>query len=628
MEPARIHCGDLSVEIDPATACLVLWKDSRRLPWNIDLTSAAVTTRVRTSGAPDRVDPIRLSALTLRRLGANRLQWIGEIGGAGIALEMEGGSEGLRFSASPVGTGDAEIVSVVWPGQLCFAGVEREACWGNASQGAMFRADGAPWQFKTDLQGIRLFGFTCDGQSIALIVETPTDIVVKFADDGRESMCGTVSFEPSMGTLAYPRRVMFAPLAEAGHVAVAGAFRSYARAHGLWKSWEERVAENPNVARLQGAFVACAGYFQDDGADQAGVMKAMKRYGFNRGYLFAPKLVTFGTDWDILGARANRLSDGAIREIQDLGYVCLPFLQVEEAGPSIGMEKFAIDHTGRKLLRWEVGERKYWEIAKWRVPAMLPSFDDLLQECMGIHFDTLMAAPLAENHGERPYDRREDARLRLELAWYYRSRGKIIASEQHRDWGTGVCDLGTNKNYMPFYPRARRHWTCPLSDLIYHDSTIHTVWDHDSYDDDNPPRASITWHFHAFARELHDLLTASPPVLFPEGMLYKYDGKETALPDGSVEFRSLRDQPAQLYRKRFSDASTQAALPKALRVCQVNERHGVARMVSHRFLDPRSPMVQESEFATGLHVVANFGEEPFALSDGRTVAARSAIVDQ
>jgi hypothetical protein len=197
----------------------------------------------------------------------------------------------------------------------------------------MFRNDGKPWEFRTDLQGLRLFGFTCDGQSIAGIVETPADIDVRFTDDGRCRMSGTVCFEPSMGTLAYPRRVLFLPLAESGHVAVANAFRAYAQSHGLWKSWQERVDENPNVDRLRGAFVACAGYFQDDGADHVGTMKAMKRYGFNRGYLFAPRFIGFGKEWFVNGARPNRLSDEALRGIQDLGYVCMPFLQVEGPAP-------------------------------------------------------------------------------------------------------------------------------------------------------------------------------------------------------------------------------------------------------------------------------------------------------
>ena len=112
-------------------------------------------------------------------------------------------------------------------------------------------------------------------------------------------------------------------------------------------------------------------------------------------------------------------------------------------------------------------------------------------------------------------------------------------------------------------------------------------------------------------------------------MLYRYnEAQETVLPDGSVDFRQLRDKPAQLYRKRFTDPQTQAALSKALRVCQVNERHGVARMISHRFVAPSSPMVQESEFASGLHVIVNFGDEPYRLSNGQTVPAHSASTDQ
>ena len=64
------------------------------------------------------------------------------------------------------------------------------------------------------------------------------------------------------------------------------------------------------------------------------------------------------------------------------------------------------------------------------------------------------------------------------------------------------------------------------------------------------------------------------------------------------------------------------------RAAWVNQRHGVARMTSHRFVQPDSPLLQASEFATGLHVVANFSVEPYTISDGRTVAAQSAVVDE
>jgi hypothetical protein len=83
-----------------------------------------------------------------------------------------------------------------------------------------------------------------------------------------------------------------------------------------------------------------------------------------------------------------------------------------------------------------------------------------------------------------------------------------------------------------------------------------------------------------------------------------------------------------LYSKRFGDAATQAALPKALRTCRLNMRHGVARMTSHRFVDSAGPMVQESQFETGLRVVVNFGQEPYTLDGGKTVAPRSSLVEE
>lgn len=95
--------------------------------------------------------------------------------------------------------------------------------------------------------------------------------------------------------------------------------------------------------------------------------------------------------------------------------------------------------------------------------------------------------------------------------------------------------------------------------------------------------------------------------------------------EAEVEVDWTRAHP---YRKRITDPETQSALPKALRVCRLNERHGVARMLSHRFLDESSPFVQESEFETGLHVVVNFGDEPHTLEGGRTVDARAALVKE
>jgi hypothetical protein len=215
----------------------------------------------------------------------------------------------------------------------------------------------------------------------------------------------------------------------------------------------------------------------------------------------------------------------------------------------------------------------------------------------------------------------------MEVADYYRRRGKLICSESMRDWGNLRQDLATSKAFTPVTGADPRVWTVPLTDLVYHDATVRTHWEHHSYDDARCVHTLAMRRFHPFGMELNDLLTASPPVLFPEGMLYEFGHREVTLPDGRQELEIVWTE-AKPYRKRFTDPETQAALPKALRVCKINRRHGVARMTSHRFLDERSPFVQESEFAGGLHVVVNFGDEPFTLSDGRTVPARGSVVEE
>jgi len=420
--------------------------------------------------------------------------------------------------------------------------------------------------------------------------------------------------------------VRFLVLAESGYVAVANAFRAYAQDHGLWKSWEERVDENPEVEKLRGAFIAGAGYYYDEGADQLAAMKAMRKSGFTRGYLFSPKMFKFGDEWRSI-AEANRVTDDEIRQIQDLGYLCAPFLQVEEAGSSVGEEKFARDADGQFIKRWQMGELKFYEIAKWRIPGMLPALDDRLQACNAVHFDTLTAMRLVENHGERPYDHRGDVRLRMELADTYRRHGKVIGSEGLRDWGVRHVDLATSKTFTPVSRADPRVWTVPLTDLVYHDSTVRSHWEHHAYDDDRGVRNLVLKKYHPFAMELNDLLTCSPPVLFPEGMLYTYGLKEITRPDGTPDV-AVDWTKTTLYKKRITDLETQAALPRALRVCRLNERHGVSRMLTHRFVDPQSPFVQESEFASGARVVVNFGEELFTLADGRTVGARAALVEE
>jgi hypothetical protein len=574
--------------------------------------------------APDH--PVRLDELTHRQLGATHHQWIGQIGGAGVAFEIGLAGGELTFSVAPTAKGSCDVVSAVWPGELRFVGARREVCWSDAQQGSLFRADGRPWSGNVawDHAVMRTYGFTCGNDALAAIVDTPLDAAATFDDDGTGTMSSTLTFQPSLGTLAYRRSLRLIPLLEPGHVAVANCFREYAKANGLWRSWQSRIDENPNVAKLQGAFIACAGYFQDDEADQLAAMQRMRKMGFEHGYLFSPKLFKFGHGWDDI-AEMNRMTDAQLEEIHKLGYLTAPFLQVEESNDSIGAENFAADADGQPIKRWQIDDQKFYEIAKWRVPGMLAQIEHGLQTCTAIHFDTLSAMGLVEHWGERPYDRRGDARLRCDIADYYRRRGKVIGSESQRDWANRVCDYQTSKRFAPTSLTDTRVWTIPFADLVYHDSVIRSIWEHHAYDDSSHVRDLVGQRWHPFGQQLTDLLTCSPPVPFPEGMLYRYELIETTDENGEPALE-VNWGNCELYRKRFDDPATQAALPAALRMCGLCERHGTARMTAHRFIEP--PFVQESEFESGLHVTVNFGDEPFLLPDGRTVPARGSLVDE
>lgn len=637
-ESWQLREGSIAVAISAAGE-LRFSRGGSKLPWRVDLGAASAWVAVRANGAEAR-HPVRLESLEARQLGPSRLQWIGEIAGAGVALELELAAGALRCSVTPLCTGGNTPVAACWPGIVTGEGKAREMVWGGDGSwghGRLFRSDGKPWQYSTQWESnsMRLAGITCDLASLAMILETPYDAVSEMADDGAGRIVHRLAQNASLGELRYARVITLVPMAEPGYVAMANVFRDYARREGMWVSWEERVAENPALAVMPGAFFGLAGYLHDDKADIVGAMRKMKAYGFERGYVYSPKLRTLDdAGWGKIIGRFNSMTDAQLRDIQSLGYVCSPFLQVEEATDAVGAHLLACDLNGQPVKRWQIGDTNYHEIVKWRVREMVKRLDADLVEVKAVHFDTLAAMPLIEHAGPGSYDRAGDARERCELARYYRRQGKIVMAEGVKDWANAVCDLGTSHPFAPrMGPRtgvtrgADRVWNVPLVDLVYHDSIIRCCWEHHYYHDDHCMYDYDLSTWHPFAMPLMDMLTASPPVLFPEGKQYYYLLEDKAEADGRVT-RTVRWDQARIYQNRFTDQALQAVLPVALRVCKLNMRHGTARMLSHRYLEPGSALVQETTFETGLRVVANFGDEPYTGSDGRTVAGRSALTEE
>ena len=90
MDTCELRSDDVLVTVEVDAGTLTFKRAGKRLPWVLDLSDTAeLTVRKRSAGAVAESVPIRLADLTLRRLSATHLQWIGEIAGAGLALDIE-----------------------------------------------------------------------------------------------------------------------------------------------------------------------------------------------------------------------------------------------------------------------------------------------------------------------------------------------------------------------------------------------------------------------------------------------------------------------------------------------------------------------------------------------------------
>ena len=90
-----------------------------------------------------------------------------------------------------------------------------------------------------------------------------------------------------------------------------------------------------------------------------------------------------------------------------------------------------------------------------------------------------------------------------------------------------------------------------------------------------------------------DALMGCPPDVFAFGAQYGWTGR------GTETF---------LYRYRFEDPEVQVALREALPVARLHRRIGQQEMVHFRILS-EDGYVQESAFADGTRIVANFSRD-------------------
>ncbi len=453
------------------------------------------------------------------------------------------------------------------------------------------------------------FGATDGAAGYSAIMETPDDVSISI---GREKglLCIAPVWESQMGRFGYERRIRYVFHDADGHVAIAKRYREYAMSTGLFKSFEAKRKQNPNIDLLIGA--ANIWCWDRNGTVMA---KEMQEVGIKRILWSAagkPEQIAEMNEMGILTSRYDIYQD-----VMDPAK--FPLLRGVHADWTTAAwpRDLMLRADGEWVRGWQVRakdgsmipcgtlcDRQAPGYARQRIAAELKT-----HPYRGRFIDTTTASPYRECYSpDHPQTRSESRKFKRDLlAIVSRENGLVCGSETGHDAVVPVCDffegmMSLGPYRVPDSGRdMQRIWTevpenvakfqlghryrLPLWELVYHECVV-SYWYWGDYNNKLP----ALWD----KRDQFNALYAVPPMfMFNRDLWQKEKGRF-----------------AQSYR-------TSADITRAC---------GYSEMTDHCFLTPDRD-VQRTTFANGVKVTVNFGDKAVRLASGQTLEAGKTQVD-
>mgnify|MGYP000846998155 FL=1 len=466
-----------------------------------------------------------------------------------------------------------------------------------------------------------------EGAGWMTILETPDDAKMT-AYRAQGVLAGAApGWAPTRGQFGYTRRARYVFLTSGGYVAMAKRYRAYAAANGLVETFREKAKARPHIDRLLGAAnVWYFGGWKEPGA--VDMAKELKAAGLDR-FL-----------WSSGGGAATVAALAAMPDVLVGRYDCYRDVYYPEQMEAIGMKADPNNEICRNTsawphdIIWKSADSNDWAKA-WGVRGKdgkthhcatqctlkQPARErrNVARELQTVPFNTRFIDVTTSVGWEEcenpahPMTRSQSRAAACELLGLLgREFNLVVGSEQGMDAAVPVCDyfegmLSPWNSRMPHgRPGANRtdifreglyptnvtpaelsrvvdfnlgeKYRIPLFELVYHDCACsHWYW----YDYSNRPIS--LWP----KRDLFNVLYGTAPMYIFDHRLWT-ERKE--------EF--IRSYKA---------------------TCPVARKTGYSEMLDHHALTA-DRTVQRSTFADGTVVTVNFGNTPYALEDGSSLA--------
>lgn len=448
------------------------------------------------------------------------------------------------------------------------------------------------------------YGQTDGEQGVMAIVETPDDAAARIPRlDGLLHLAP--EWQPQKGQFGYPRRIRYVFFDRGGYVAMAKRYREYAKKVGLFKTLEEKRKANPNVDLLIGAVnVWCWE------KDAPAIVREMQAAGIRR-ILWSngrppEQLKALNEMTGVLTSRYDIYQD----TMDPANFPKLRWVHGDWTTEAWANGDIMLGPNGDWIRGWEVEAKdgtmipcgvlcdlRAPDYARKRIPAELKTHP---YRCRFI--DTTTASPWRECYDPRhPCTRSESKRAKMELLRFVSEECRLVCgSETGHDaavpfvhYFEGMLSLGPYR--VPDSGRAMQKlwhdvpepvakfqtghfYRLPLWELVYHDCVV-AQWYWGDYNNKLP----ALWD----RRDLWNALYGTPPMFMFNRKLWEEN----------------RDRFVRSYRT----------------IEPVARATGYSEMLSHKWLTP-DHAVQETRFANGVVVTANFGSVPHKLPDGTELA--------